>query len=85
MSTTSPARLSYDVLVSDGPAGAGDERMPDGAPLACSPLSSTLIFGAQDGVLVDPPFTRTQIQAVGDWVEPSGRRLASAALTTAAG
>ena len=55
MSTTSPARLSYDVLVSDGPAGAGDERMPDGAPLACSPLSSTLIFGAQDGVLVDPP------------------------------
>jgi hypothetical protein len=46
MSTTSPAPLSYDVLVSDGPAGAGDERMPDGAPLACSPLSSTLIFGA---------------------------------------
>jgi hypothetical protein len=85
MSTTSPARLSYDVLVSDGPAGAGDERMPDGAPLAWSPLSSTLIFGAQDGVLVDPPFTRTQIQAVGDWVERSGRRLAYAALTTAAG
>ena len=76
MSTTSPARLSYDVFVSDGPAGAGDERMPDGAPLAWSPLSSTLIFGAQDAVLVDPPFTRTQIQAVSDWVERSGRRLA---------
>jgi glyoxylase-like metal-dependent hydrolase (beta-lactamase superfamily II) len=75
MSTTSPARLSYDVFVSDGPAGAGDERMPDGAPLAWSPLSSTLIFGAQDAVLVDPPFTRTQIQAVGDWIERSGRRL----------
>src|SRR5271169_1195636 len=76
MSTTSPAQLSYDVFVSDGPAGAGDERMPDGAPLAWSPLSSTLIFGAQDAVLVDPPFTRTQIQRVGDWVERSGRRLA---------
>ena len=76
MSTTSPARLSYDVFVWDGPAGAGDERMPDGAPLAWSPLSSTLIFGAQDALLVDPPFTRTQIQAVGDWVERSGRRLA---------
>lgn len=76
MSRTSPARLSYDVFVSDGPTGAGDERMPDGAPLAWSPLSSTLIFGAQDAVLVDPPFTRTQIQAVGDWVERSGRRLA---------
>ena len=29
-----------------------------------------------DALLVDPPFTRTQIQAVGDWVERSGRRLA---------
>jgi len=76
MSTTSPTRLSYDVFVSDGPARAGDERMPDGAPLAWSPLASTLIFGAQDALLVDPPFTRTQIQAVGDWVERSGRRLA---------
>ena len=50
--------------------------MPDGAPLAWSPLSSTLIFGARDALLVDPPFTRTQIQGVGDWVERSGRRLA---------
>jgi glyoxylase-like metal-dependent hydrolase (beta-lactamase superfamily II) len=76
MSATSPAQLSYDVFVSDGPAGAGDERMPDGAPLAWSPLSSTLIFGARDALLVDPPFTRTQIEAVGDWVERSDRRLA---------
>jgi glyoxylase-like metal-dependent hydrolase (beta-lactamase superfamily II) len=76
MSTTSPTQLSYDVFVSDGPAGAGDERMPDGAPLTWSPLSSTLISGAQDAILVDPPFTRTQIQSVGDWVERSGRRLA---------
>src|SRR5260370_2694159 len=76
MSATSPARLSYEVFVSDGPAGAGDERMPDGAPLAWSPLSSTLIFGAHDALLVDPPFTRTQIRAAGDGVERSGRRLA---------
>jgi glyoxylase-like metal-dependent hydrolase (beta-lactamase superfamily II) len=76
MSTTSPTQLSYDVFVSDGPAGAGGERMPDGAPLAWSPLSSTLILGAHDALLVDPPFTRTQIRSVGDWVERSGRRLA---------
>jgi glyoxylase-like metal-dependent hydrolase (beta-lactamase superfamily II) len=76
MPTTSPPQLSYDVFVSDGPAGAGGERMPDGAPLAWSPLSSTLIFGAHDALLVDPPFTRTQIRSVGDWVERSGRRLA---------
>jgi glyoxylase-like metal-dependent hydrolase (beta-lactamase superfamily II) len=70
------SQLSYDVLVSEGPTWAGDERMPDGTPPAWSPLSSTLISGAQDAILVDPPFTRTQIQAVGDWVERSGRRLA---------
>jgi glyoxylase-like metal-dependent hydrolase (beta-lactamase superfamily II) len=50
--------------------------MPDGSPLVWSPLSSTLIVGDQDALLVDPPFTRTQIQDVGDWVERSGKRLA---------
>ena len=76
MSAPSPAPLSYDVFVSDGPVGSGGERMPDGAPQTWSPLSSTLISGQRDALLVDPPFTRTQIQAVGDWVERSGRRLA---------
>jgi hypothetical protein len=50
--------------------------MPDGSTQVFSPMSSTLIFGAEDAVLVDPPFTRAQIQNVGDWVERSGRRLA---------
>ena len=36
MSAISPTQLSCDVFVSDRPAGAGDERMPDGAPLAWS-------------------------------------------------
>src|ERR1700678_2121595 len=75
MSTTSPAQLSYEVFVSDGPVWAGDERMPDGTRPVWSPLSSTLIFGGRDALLVDPRFTRTQIEAVGDWVERSGRRL----------
>jgi glyoxylase-like metal-dependent hydrolase (beta-lactamase superfamily II) len=61
MSTTSPAQLSYDVFVSDGPAWAGDGRDPDGTRPVWSPLSSTLILGAHDALLVDPPFTRTQI------------------------
>jgi glyoxylase-like metal-dependent hydrolase (beta-lactamase superfamily II) len=76
VSTTSPTRLSYDVFVSDGPAVAGDERLPDGSPVAWSPLSSTLISGTEDAILVDPSFTSTQIQSVGDWVERSGKRLA---------
>src|SRR6202451_1007365 len=75
MSTTSPAELTYDVFVSDGPTAAGGELMPDGTLQKWSPLSSTLVLGAQDALLVDPPFTRTQIQSVGDWVERSGKRL----------
>jgi hypothetical protein len=55
MSTTS---ISYDVFVSDGPAGAGDDLMPDGAPLTWSPLSSTLVSGNRDALLVDPPTSR---------------------------
>jgi hypothetical protein len=36
MSATSPTQLSCDAFVSDEAAGAGDERMSDGAPLAWS-------------------------------------------------
>jgi glyoxylase-like metal-dependent hydrolase (beta-lactamase superfamily II) len=76
MSADSPSALSYEVFVSDGPTRAGDERMPDGSPLVWSPLSSTLIYGEHDAVLVDPPFTKAQVASVGDWVERSGKRLA---------
>lgn len=74
---TTSAPLRYDVLVSDGPVRAGDERMPSGEPLVWNPLSSVLVYGERDALLVDPPFTRGQIQRVGDWVERSGKRLTS--------
>jgi glyoxylase-like metal-dependent hydrolase (beta-lactamase superfamily II) len=76
MPATAPTPLSYEVFVSDGPVGTGGDLMPDGSPPAWSPLSSTLVSGDREALLVDPPFTRTQIRAVGDWVERSGRRLA---------
>ena len=68
--------LRYEVLVSDGVARNRSQRLPDGNPIVSSPLASTLIFGERDAVLVDPPFTREQVQRVGDWVEQSGKRLA---------
>jgi glyoxylase-like metal-dependent hydrolase (beta-lactamase superfamily II) len=40
-----------------------------------SPLSTTLIHGHNDAVLVDPPFTREQAQAVGDWVRASNKNI----------
>jgi glyoxylase-like metal-dependent hydrolase (beta-lactamase superfamily II) len=40
-----------------------------------SPLSTTLIYGDNDAVLVDPPFTREQARAVGEWVRASNKNL----------
>jgi glyoxylase-like metal-dependent hydrolase (beta-lactamase superfamily II) len=76
MSTESPSTLAHEVFVSDGPTRAGEERLPDGSPSVWSPLSSTLIYGERDAVLVDPPFTKAQVAEVGDWIERSGKRLA---------
>jgi glyoxylase-like metal-dependent hydrolase (beta-lactamase superfamily II) len=74
---TTPTSLAYEVFVSDGPVRAGDQRMPNGDRLVWNPLASTLVFGEREALLVDPPFTYAQIQQVGDWIERSGKRLAS--------
>jgi hypothetical protein len=71
--------LSYDVLVSDGVPRVTELRMPDGSGLVSSPVSSTLIYGERDAVLADPSWTVTQTEALCDWIERSGKRLARAA------
>jgi glyoxylase-like metal-dependent hydrolase (beta-lactamase superfamily II) len=38
-------------------------------------VSTTLIFGEKDAVLVDPPLTCAQTEQVADWVAKSGKRL----------
>jgi glyoxylase-like metal-dependent hydrolase (beta-lactamase superfamily II) len=40
-----------------------------------SPITSTLIMGRHDAVLIDPPLTTSQAAEVGDWIAASGRRL----------
>ncbi|MDT0466445.1 MBL fold metallo-hydrolase [Streptomyces gibsoniae] len=70
-----PGSLAYETFVSDGTPRAGDQRLPNGDRLVSSPLTSTLIFGEEEAVLVDPPFTREHTEKVGDWVAGSGKRL----------
>lgn len=67
--------LRYDTFVCDGLRRAQGPRLPDGSPIFSSPLTSTLVLGDAEAVLVDPPFTREQVRGVGDWIERSGRRL----------
>ncbi|WP_196279071.1 MBL fold metallo-hydrolase [Catellatospora vulcania] len=73
------APLSYEVFVSEQvPTTA---TLPSGAPLMWSPISTTLVSGATDAVLVDPPLTAEQARRVGDWVERSGKRLTHVYIT----
>jgi glyoxylase-like metal-dependent hydrolase (beta-lactamase superfamily II) len=67
--------LPYAVMVHDGLTRHREQRLPDGSPNVSSPVSSTQIFGENDAVLVDPPFTRDQVHRVGDWVQESGKNL----------
>src|SRR5580700_12272198 len=69
------SELHYEVLVHDGLPRHREQRLPDGSQIISSPVSSTLIFGERDAVLVDPPFTYEQVSRVGDWIERSGKHL----------
>jgi glyoxylase-like metal-dependent hydrolase (beta-lactamase superfamily II) len=75
------SRLSYEVLVSDGVPRKIDLRMPNGEEIVSSPISSTLIYGERDAVLVDPPLTNGQIAQVADGVARLGKRLAFVYIT----
>jgi glyoxylase-like metal-dependent hydrolase (beta-lactamase superfamily II) len=67
--------LGYDVFISAPIPQHATERIPNGDQPMWSPLSSTLIFGDHDAVLVDPPFTHEQGRMVGDWVQAGRKNL----------
>lgn len=48
---------------------------PDGAGSEWNPLSTTLISGSNDAVLVDPPFTIKETDIVADWFASKGKKL----------
>jgi glyoxylase-like metal-dependent hydrolase (beta-lactamase superfamily II) len=77
--TGSPAQpaatLSYRVLVLDPIPFADLEKTPEGEARMYQPIAVTLITGETDAVLVDPPMTTKQTEAVAQWVENSGKHL----------
>jgi glyoxylase-like metal-dependent hydrolase (beta-lactamase superfamily II) len=77
----SPAALTLDVYVTPmrpfagAPAqGAGDEPM-------WSPMSSTLIAGAEEAILVDTLVTLDQVDALAAWVHGFGKRVTGVYIT----
>lgn len=72
---SSPTKLGYEILVTDGIARSGGAKLPSGEPIISSPITSTLIFGRTDAILIDPPMSIQQTREVIDWIVRSGKNL----------
>ncbi|MDT5298094.1 MAG: hypothetical protein QOG79_1336 [Mycobacterium sp.] len=65
---SSPKRLGVNVFTAPGKAVVGERPRPFGEPLGWDPITSTLIYGEYDAVLVDTLATVAEAEALADWV-----------------
>jgi glyoxylase-like metal-dependent hydrolase (beta-lactamase superfamily II) len=73
--------LEHKLFVTTQIPQSGRGPLPDGSTRMWSPITSTLIMGRHDAVLIDPPLTTTQATEVGDWIAASGRELRQVYIT----
>jgi glyoxylase-like metal-dependent hydrolase (beta-lactamase superfamily II) len=71
----STSMLSWKVFVTPAVATVHDDLPPGETARMWSPISSILIHGERDAILVDTPTTTAQATALADWVEKSGKNL----------
>jgi len=67
--------LRWDVFVTPAVPVVDNELPPGENQRVWPPISSTLIFGERDAVLVDAFVTASQTRPLADWVEASGKNL----------
>jgi glyoxylase-like metal-dependent hydrolase (beta-lactamase superfamily II) len=67
--------LNWDVFVTPGIPTVMSDLPPSTKQLMWSPISSTLIYGRRDAVLVDTFITVEQAETLADWVAASGKSL----------
>jgi glyoxylase-like metal-dependent hydrolase (beta-lactamase superfamily II) len=73
--------LKWEVFVTPGIPTAGSDLAPGTKQLMWSPISSTLISGKRDAVLVDTFITVEQGDRLVDWVAASGKNLTTIYVT----
>ena len=73
--------LKWDVLVTPGIPTAASDLAPGTKQRMWSPISSTLIYGERDAVLVDTFITVEQADILVDWVAASGKNLTTIYVT----
>jgi glyoxylase-like metal-dependent hydrolase (beta-lactamase superfamily II) len=67
--------LKWEVFVTSGIPTVTSDQPPGTKQQMWSPISSTLIYGKRDAVLVDAFITVEQADALVDWVAASGKNL----------
>jgi len=72
---TTDSQLQYQLHISEPIPFSRPETAPNGERQMFQYIATTLISGAQDAVLVDPPMTTEQTAQVINWVEASGKTL----------
>ena len=65
--------LGVNVFTAPGKAMVGERPKPFGEALGFDPITSTLIFGEYDAVLVDAMTTVAEAEALADWVALQNR------------
>ncbi|MBB4640185.1 MBL fold metallo-hydrolase [Rhizorhapis suberifaciens] len=86
--TTTPAaahapttKLGWQTFVTPGVPTVSDDIPPGETARWWSPITSILIYGDKDAVLIDTPTTVAQATAVTDWVVASGKNLTTIYIT----
>ena len=69
--------LGVNVFTAPGKVMVGERPKPFGEPLGFDPMTSTLIFGEYDAVLVDAMTTVAEAEALRDWIALHNRDAAS--------
>src|SRR5580700_1663538 len=75
--------LGVNVFTAPGKAMVGERPRPFGEALGFDPMTSTLIFGEYDAVLVDAMGTVAEAEALADWVALHNRNLETIYITHA--
>src|ERR1700729_133242 len=77
------SRLGVNVFTAPGKAMVGERPKLFGEALGFDPITSTLIFGDYDAVLVDAMTTVAEAEAFTDWVALHNRNLETVYITHA--
>ncbi len=75
--------LNVNVFTAPGKAMVGERPKPFGEPLGFDPITSTLIFGENDAVLVDAMTTVAEAEALAAWIALHNRNLQTIYITHA--